>query len=78
MEGILCGSSLYLFSCSFHTAPNYSNSPVALVWSYYCEYLSTATADYVISVYHDKFVKLPWEEFLPDLASIEHMIKVCL
>ena len=58
-------------------ASNYSNSPIALAWVYYCEHLSLANKDYVLSTYHDKLTKLPWEEFYPDLSSIEYMIKVC-
>lgn len=62
----------------FVSASNYNNSPISLVWIYYCEHLSLANKEYVLSVYHDKFIKLPWEEFFPDLSSIEYMIKVCV
>ena len=61
----------------FVLASNYSNSAVSLLWVYYCEHLSLANKDYVLSAYHDKLTKLPWEEFFPDLSSIEYMIKVC-
>ena len=47
------------------------------MWHYYCENLALPdNPDFVMQCYHAKLVKIPWQQYVPDLSAMDLMMKV--
>lgn len=61
------------------TLKPYNCDPLSLLWMYYTEKLSPkGTPDFVLTVYHCDFQKLPWEAMQPSVGIVADMAKVRL
>ena len=52
---------------------------MALLWEYYCSTLACPSpSSSTLYVYHTHLTRLPWQQYYPDLAAIEAMMKLKL
>ncbi|XP_064604344.1 ectopic P granules protein 5 homolog [Liolophura sinensis] len=59
------------------TLEPYNCDPLSLLWTYYTEKLSPkGTPDFVLTVYHCDFQKLPWEAMQPCADIVANMAKL--
>lgn len=61
------------------TDPTQQYSIMALLWEYYCSTLTCPSpSSPILQVYHAHLSRLPWQQYYPDLAAIEAMMKLKL
>ncbi|XP_013408243.1 ectopic P granules protein 5 homolog isoform X1 [Lingula anatina] len=57
--------------------PPFARNALTLVWEYYVKVLSAKkTPEHILQVFHARLTTLQWGKFLPDLQTLELMVKL--
>ena len=59
--------------------PVFTRNALSHLWFYYVGSIAKETSpDHVMQVFHVNMMSLPWQRLIPELQTIETMVKVCI